>query len=797
MEAAHAAPPLAESSLSTPRIEASPWIILIVLALGEFMILLDTTIVSVALPKMSSDLGASLDQLLWVLNAYTLVFAALLITTGRLGDMLGQKRMFLGGLALFTAASAACGLAQTPTQLIIFRIVQAVGGATLMPQTLSIITSIFPPAKRGAAFGVWSAIAGLAAAAGPTLGGVLTSAFSWRAVFFPNVPLGIIALVLAFLIMPEITIHTRRHIDGVGVLLATVGLVGLIFGIIEGQRYNWGRLLGPKGVALGPVTVSLISIPSLLAASVIILAAFVFWEAGQEEPLLPLSLFRDRNYSIGNIVAVAVNFGIMALFFGLTLFLQSVLGLTAFEAGITILPLAIASIITAPISGRLVYRLNGKLLLAAGLVVFGIGIWLVGSVAAVNATGFTFALPLFVAGWGMGMTLAPMTALAMRNMVPSAAGAASGFINTMRQVGSALGVAVAGAVLASRLSTELHSQAVHYAVQLPLAARASFIKGVSSSSSSGLQVGVGQSRVSLTPGTSAALAHHIQALGLTVFNEAFLNALRPSAWVAIPVLVVAALASLVMRTAPLRAALPEAAGAEGRPVPQPTIVLPPFGVSDTIVLPILTATQAIRVRDVRPTRTPYLVQMGDGPQTEYPIRNTLTMGRQPDNQIVVQDPQASRRHAELLFRDGTVVVRDLHSANGTMVNGEPVRGDRPLRDGDTITIGEVSYSFHSEAEAGRPRLVGSDGVEHPLRETMILGRSPASGIVLDDPKASRRHAEVSMRNGQVVLRDLESLNGTEVNGTPIVGDYVLHEGDIIAIGGTEFVYKTDPAVVAA
>src|SRR5579884_1310806 len=253
-----------ETTLSKPPIVVSPWLVLITVALGFFMILLDTTIVNVAIPSIIDGLHATLDQILWVLNAYILVYAGLLITAGRWGDMFGPKKLFLGGMALFILASAASGLAQDPNQLILFRIIQAIGGALLTPQTLSIITSIFPPEKRGAAFGVWGAVAGLAAVAGPTLGGYLTTTYTWRAIFYVNVPIGIVALVLAILLMPELTQHRQHHLDFVGVGLASAGLFALVFGLIEGERYNWGRINDFASFDLGPIHGSLVSIPTIL-----------------------------------------------------------------------------------------------------------------------------------------------------------------------------------------------------------------------------------------------------------------------------------------------------------------------------------------------------------------------------------------------------------------------------------------------------------------------------------------------------------------------------------------------------
>src|SRR5215472_4362310 len=220
----------------------NPWLVLLVLTTGFFMILLDTTIVNVAVPAMSTGLGATLDQILWVLNAYLLVYTVLLITAGRLGDLYGQRTLFAIGLFIFTLASALCGLSQNADQLIAFRVLQGVGGALLTPQTLAILTSIFPPERRGAAFGVWGGVAGLATLAGPTLGGAIITYIEWRWIFFINVPIGIAALIATFLIIPDLRPGRHHGWDIVGVLMSTVGLFCIVFGLIEGERYNWGQI---------------------------------------------------------------------------------------------------------------------------------------------------------------------------------------------------------------------------------------------------------------------------------------------------------------------------------------------------------------------------------------------------------------------------------------------------------------------------------------------------------------------------------------------------------------------------
>src|SRR5216684_7953253 len=220
----------------------NPWLVLVVLTTGFFMILLDTTIVNVAIPSMSTGLNTTLDQILWVLNAYILVYAVLLITAGRLGDLYGQRTLFAIGLFIFTVASALCGVSQNVTELILARIVQGIGGALLTPQTLAILTTIFPPERRGAAFGIWGGVAGLATVAGPTVGGAIITYISWRWIFFINVPIGIAALVATFVFIPDLRPGRHHGWDIVGVILATAGLFGIVFGLIEGQRYDWGQI---------------------------------------------------------------------------------------------------------------------------------------------------------------------------------------------------------------------------------------------------------------------------------------------------------------------------------------------------------------------------------------------------------------------------------------------------------------------------------------------------------------------------------------------------------------------------
>ncbi len=288
----------------------NPWLVLVVLTTGFFMIMLDTTIVNVAIPAMSAGLNTTLDQILWVLNSYILVYAVLLITAGRLGDLYGQRTLFAIGLAIFTVASGLCGFAQDANQLIVARILQGVGGALLTPQTLAILTSLFPPERRGAAFGIWAGVAGLATLAGPTLGGAIVTYIDWRWIFFVNVPIGIAALIATFAIIPDLRPGRRHGWDIVGVILATSGLFGVIFGLIEGERFNWGEIGS-----------YVITIPEVVGAGVVLMVLFVVWERYQAEPLVPLSLFEERNFAVTNWIAAAIAFGMMSLFLPIVIYL--------------------------------------------------------------------------------------------------------------------------------------------------------------------------------------------------------------------------------------------------------------------------------------------------------------------------------------------------------------------------------------------------------------------------------------------------------------------------------------------
>jgi EmrB/QacA subfamily drug resistance transporter len=516
----------------------NPWLVLLVLCLGFFVILLDTTIVNVAVPTMLVSLHASLDQILWVVNAYVLTFAVLLVTGGRLGDILGQRNLFALGLGAFSLASTLCGLAQDANQLIAARVLQGVGAAILSPQTLVIISAIFPAQRRGAAFGILSGVTGLAALAGPTLGGLIVTYLDWRWIFFVNVPIGIAGIALAFLFVPDLRPGKRHRLDLVGVALVTAGLFGAVFGLLEGQRYDWGAVAG-----------SWLTIPEIIAAGAVLVGLFLAWERFQPEPLVPLSLFRNRNFSIMVGLSALWWFALFGYFLTITIDLQSVLGMSAVRAGLTSIPLTLCMVVVGPFAGRLTDRIGGRFILMLGFVLIAAGLTGVALVESVTSTSFTFTLPLALAGLGMGCVIAPLTTEAMREVAPVMSGAASGMLSTSRQVGAAIGSAVVGAVLQNQLASALHDRAVTAASQLPPGSRQRFVSGFADAAKSGLEVGRGQSGgAQLTAGLSPQAAQLVERLAHDVFVNAYAAAMRPALAVAVAALLLGALScGLIVR----------------------------------------------------------------------------------------------------------------------------------------------------------------------------------------------------------------------------------------------------------
>jgi len=523
----------------------SPWPALIVLCLGSFAILLDATIVSVAIPTVLPDLHASLDQAVWITNAYLLVFAALLILGSRLGDMFGARRLFVIGLVLFALSSALCGAAQTPGQLIASRALQGIGAAAMAPQGGTIIRMIFPRERMGTAYGIFSMMVGLAAVSGPTLGGLLTTNLDWRWVFYVNLPITVVAIAGAYRYVPDLRTVRRHRLDPVGVALAAAGLAAVVYGLIEGQRYDWGN------VGFG------IAIPEIIGAGLAVLAVFVIWERCQDEPLIPLKLLQNRTFALLVTLAAAMQFALQSMLLVNSFTMQSVLGMTAIRAGLTSLPLTIALVAVAPLAGRLTDRIGGRLVVMGGFVAYAVGIAGIALVSSVHATPLNFAVPLLIGGVGMGAVFAPLTTESMRAAPLDQASSVAGMLNVARQLGATLGGAITGAVLANRLASAMSSRAATAAEQLPPAARAPFVAGFDHAASGGLQVGRGQSGVQVPHDVPAVLVPQIRSLTNDVFTHGYIAAMRPTLAVSIAILLIGAASCLLLRLS--RSAQPESA----------------------------------------------------------------------------------------------------------------------------------------------------------------------------------------------------------------------------------------------
>ncbi len=442
--------------------ERNPWLILLVLCGAIFMLLLDTTIVNVAQQKIKEGLDADISQIQWILDSYILAFAVLMLSFGRIGDIFGRKQMFVIGMAVFTAASGLCGISSWvadlvgipgATALIGARVLQGIGGALMMPQTLSLITVAFPPQKRGAAMGVWGSVVALGAVLGPLVGGYIVTHYPWEWVFLLNIPVGIVAILATLAIVPESRDPlASSKLDWGGVIFSAAAIFALVYALIEGPKFGW----------TSPQTLG------LLLISAAIFAIFVWWERRVPDPMVKLELFAIRNFWVANIIGLAVPFGLFGIFFPMTIFLQGALGMTPLEAGLTMMPMSLMLMVVAPVSGRLSDRIGARWILIAGLTFVTVGILLITSQVSTTTSWRTLLPALLITGTGMGMTFAPMTAAAMSRVPPRISGSASGILNTSRNIGQLLGIAVLGSVLQSRLG--LHASAEFRS--LPIADRA-------------------------------------------------------------------------------------------------------------------------------------------------------------------------------------------------------------------------------------------------------------------------------------------------------------------------------------
>jgi EmrB/QacA subfamily drug resistance transporter len=411
--------------------ETRKWFTLAAVSFGLFMIMLDNTVVNVALPSIQRDLGADLSELEWIVTGYALTFAALMLIGGKVADAYGRRLIFVAGIAVFTLASLFCGLAESSDQLIAARVLQGVGAALMNPATLSIIAATFPPRERGTAIGIWAGVSALALAIGPLVGGLITEHLDWSWIFFVNVPVGILGIGASFVLIDESRDETHERLDLPGLATSAVGLFALTYALIEANTYGWGstRIVG-----------------AFLLAGVA-LSVFVLLERHQRAPMLPLEFFRNRTYTGANLAVLLVALAMFGVFFFVSLYMQNILGYSAVQAGAAFLPMTLLIIVVAPIAGRWTDRVGSRWFLTVGMTLIAAQLVYFSQLGP-DASFWQLLPALVVGGVGMASTMTPSAAAATRAVPVDKAGVGSAVLNAARQVGGSVGIALMGAIMA-------------------------------------------------------------------------------------------------------------------------------------------------------------------------------------------------------------------------------------------------------------------------------------------------------------------------------------------------------------
>jgi EmrB/QacA subfamily drug resistance transporter len=405
---------------------------------GLFMVMLDNTVVNLALPTISDQLHAGLNELQWIVDGFTLPLAALMLTGGTLGDLYGRKRTFLAGVAVFTLASLLCALSPSIHVLIGARALQGIGAAIMMPATLAILTNTFTdPRERAQAIGIWAGVSGIALAVGPALGGFMVDGWGWQSIFYINVPIGVIASVITLLVVAESKSPKGRNLDIPGQVLAVTGLAALTYAFIEANTYGWGSA----------------TIITLLVGGLVVLGAFGLWEARAKSPMLQLGFFRNVTFLGSNLVGVAVSFGFFGVILFMSLFMQQVQGYSATGAGVRQLASTLAVMVSAIISGRIVAKIGARIPITIGMVLIA-GAFFAFITVQADTPYHVYWWMLTVMGIGLGLVMSPMTTAVMSTVPQARAGMASATLNTLRQVGGVFGIAVIGAAVTGYYTTK-------------------------------------------------------------------------------------------------------------------------------------------------------------------------------------------------------------------------------------------------------------------------------------------------------------------------------------------------------
>ncbi|OLF04282.1 MFS transporter [Actinophytocola xinjiangensis] len=501
-----------------------------------FMVMLDSTIVTVAIPAMLGGLKANLNEVVWVNSVYLLANTVPLLLTGRLGDRYGPKRVLVVGLVVFTGASLWSGLADSAGMLIAARAVQGLGAAAMTPQTLSFITRLFPPDKRGLPISVWGAVAGVATITGPVIGGLLVEHIGWQWIFLINLPIGVVSLVVALVALPDWRPGRASRFDVTGAVLCSAGLLLVVFGVQNGQHYHWGTIAGPVNVLL------------VIVLGVALLGLFGWRQLRTRraaEPLIPPGLFRDGTFGAANLTHAALGFATTGMFLPLVLYLQTVLELSPLASSVLALPMAGAAGLTAIVAGATWTRVGARTLIIAGLAVLGLGTGVLAWYVEPDSEPWSLVPWLVVAGVGIGCVFAPLTAAATARLPGDLAGAASGVFNTSRQVGGVLGSAAVGMVLQVGIAYSVPDAARAYAERLPPRYREEFVSRVTDAANTASQFDT------TTPPVPSNLdpdvADIVRRIVSDVFHVGFTNAAKASLVLPIAVLLLGAIAAVGIR----------------------------------------------------------------------------------------------------------------------------------------------------------------------------------------------------------------------------------------------------------
>ncbi|GAA3017550.1 MFS transporter [Actinokineospora globicatena] len=511
-----------------------PWVALAALCACFFMVMLDSTIVTVAIPAMLGSLDATLNQVIWVNSVYLLANTVPLLLTGRLGDRFGPKRVLVFGLVLFLGASLWCGLSTSAGSLIAARAVQGLGAAAMTPQTLSFITGLFPPEKRGAPIAVWGAVAGVATITGPVVGGLLVQHVGWQWIFLLNLPIGAVGLVLGVWLLPDWRPAGRVRLDTTGALLASAGLGLLVFGLQNGQHYHWGTIVGPVGVL--PV----------IGIGLALIGGFTVYQRRARDPLLPRGLFDNPIFSYANLTHAALGFATTGMFLPLVIYVQSVLGLDPVASSLLCAPMAVAAGGAAWVAGR--SRVPGRTLIMTGLGGLAAGTVVLALLAEPDTEPLILVPGLVVAGLGIGLVFSPLTASATLGMPPHLIGAASGVFNTSRQVGGVLGSATTGLLLQVGLGFAVPQAAREYAKFLPPRYVDEFVERITAAAQTASQFG-GEGPA-VPSDWSPAVVEKVRELATDAFHLGFTNAAKATLVLPVVVLILGMVCAAGIRTSP-------------------------------------------------------------------------------------------------------------------------------------------------------------------------------------------------------------------------------------------------------